>query len=637
MTKNQKSQIAVLKNICDYCSKNNKVFRLKQIAVVVIIIYKIFAVGHVFAAPVNNKQLQVKQHDGKSLVIYITGDENYIKMHDENGYTILFDDSTQNYVYADIQNNRLVPTEYIAGSINPESLNIKKNLVDSPEIIRQKSINFTLDGYTSKPSPKSEKLQSGKLDNVNNIVIFIKFADDTSKFVNETFYNSKFNDINSNSMYCYLKSISFNKVNVLSEFYPRDNSGKLIWYVDSKPRNYYISYSSTNKTGYSGNTERKNREQDLLERIIKYTDSQISNSPNYDNNNDGFIDNICFVVSGKAVISKNSEILWPHKWSFYDKNVYLKGKQVMIYNMIPEDYSGVGVLSHEMLHTLGAPDLYHYSYDSYVPVGEWDVMANTNYDYPQNTSTYIKQSYLGWIDNIPEITNTCTYTLNPSTSPNNNCFKIKSPYSSNEYYVLEYRIKSDSSDNAIPGSGLLVYRINTDLYGYGNRNGSPDEVYIFRPNGTIDFNSTIKFANFCKEKNRTSIGYNSNPKIFLSDGTYENISITDIGNCDSTIKFYVTIPGSVPCITDVEDNENENLQIHLFPNPAINTINIGLEYYNITKIQIVDMMGKTVKNIENIQLQNNSMTIDIIELANGIYNVIIISDNQIITKKFVKM
>jgi M6 family metalloprotease-like protein len=73
-----------------------------------------------------------------------------------------------------------------------------------------------------------------------------------------------------------------------------------------------------------------------------------------------------------------------------------------------------------MFHSLGAPDLYHYSYDGLQPVYTWDVME-TNLNPPQHMGAYMKYKYGEWITSIPVITSSGTYTLNPLTSSANNC------------------------------------------------------------------------------------------------------------------------------------------------------------------------------------------------------------------------
>lgn len=117
----------------------------------------------------------------------------------------------------------------------------------------------------------------------------------------------------------------------------------------------------------------------------------------------------------------------------------------------------------------------------------------------QNMTAYTKYRYCKWIDEIPEISKAGTYTLNPvgGSSKENIAYKIK-PVGSDEYFVVEYR-KKEGFDKSLPGSGLLIYRINPAYTGGNvNYNGTTrlDEQYIFRPNGTTTSDGDITKAFF---------------------------------------------------------------------------------------------------------------------------------------------
>ena len=56
-------------------------------------------------------------------------------------------------------------------------------------------------------------------------------------------------------------------------------------------------------------------------------------------------------------------------------------------------YFSVSVMCHEMFHTLGAPDLYHYDDEvGFAPVGPWDLMGQ-NGATPQHPGVYMKHKY----------------------------------------------------------------------------------------------------------------------------------------------------------------------------------------------------------------------------------------------------
>jgi hypothetical protein len=208
-----------------------------------------------------------------------------------------------------------------------------------------------------------------------------------------------------------------------------------------------------------------------------------------------------------------------------------------------------------MFHSIGAPDLYHYDsgFGDLHPVAEWDVME---YDMnpPQHMGAYMKYRYGNWMSTITVITNPGQYTLNPlnSVTATNVAYKIPSPNSASEYFVVEYRNTSGTFESSLPGSGMIIYRINTDFDGMGNADydGSMvlDEVYVYRPNGTLSNNGASDDAFFCLDAGRTVFNTTSNPSCFLSDGTPGGINISDITSAAGTITFTLN-SSSAPVVT----------------------------------------------------------------------------------------
>lgn len=493
------------------------------------------------AAYLENVPMTLTQPDGTKLECFASGDEFYNYLHDAQGFTIIQDHATGFYVYADLQDGELVPTDLVAGRSNPAS-RLKLYLNISPEKRMEKRKAWDVPEHLQKPETRNRDTNHGTL---NNLVIFIRFADD-GEFEN-TFssVNNMFNENQSEvSMQSYFKEVSYNQINIPTTFYPVPDGEKILSYQDTYYRSFFQPYdATTNPNGYNGDNERTEREHALLERAVKYiTDNNmIPDDLNVDYDDDGYVDNVCFVVRGN--VGAWSSLLWPHQWSLYTKSVYINGKRVWTFNFQLADAVNnfnTSTMCHEMNHSLGAPDLYHYSYTGPTPVGSWDLMQS-NATPPQHMGAYMKYMYGNWIDEIPEITEPGVYTLHDISSSTNNCYKIASP-ESNQYYVLEYRKKS--VETAIPGTGLLIYRINTDEEGYGNRYWDGvtrfDEVYIFRPGGTTTAEGSINSAYFSADSDRTAFDATTNPKPFLIDGTVDNdLMISGISAAGETISFIV--------------------------------------------------------------------------------------------------
>jgi M6 family metalloprotease-like protein len=445
----------------------------------------------VAAAPLRFVPQRVMQPDGAILECFASGDEYYNWLHDELGYTIVQNPSTGYYVYALPGKGGLSPSSLIPGRGNPALLGVEPWLmIPAEEIIARREASLA-----AVPGPV---VNAPTLGSFTNIVIFIRFSDETEFADTYSKYTQMFNDsaAGKSSQFTYFREVSYGAVSIPTNLYPVPDSGTTAWsYQDSHPRGYYQPYdSTTNPLGYQGGdngSERTQREHALLKAAVDSVGRFVPASVNLDTDNDSRVDNVVFIVRGSP--TGWSSLLWPHKWSLYTVTANINGKRVYSYNLQLQSSINVGVLCHEMYHSLGAPDLYHYTSSAVTPVGSWDIMA-TSPSTPMHMGAYMKYKYGGWISSPRLISSPGTYWLNPVTSSAGNLCKVASPYSATEFFVLEYRKKVGIFERSLPGEGLLVYRINSARN--GNANGPPDEIYIYRPNGTATVNGTLSSAAF---------------------------------------------------------------------------------------------------------------------------------------------
>ena len=483
------------------------------------------------AAYLTNVPRTLVQPNGDTLHCFISGDEFHHWLHDKDGYTIIQDKQTGYYVYAIREGETLAPTSYIAGKVNPASVGLAPYQNISASLWSQK--REQMEAPARKMDMGSAATKGEKNHGIlNNIIIFVNFADDGGFEQSFADVNRMFNDSSANaiSMYNFFKQMSFGQLAIPSYFFPAPQGDKVMSYTDSHPRNYFAEYSPvTNYIGYQNESERTDREHSLIEGALAYVESMIPEDLDLDYDGDGRVDNVCFIVRGE--VGDWSSLLWPHKWSLYSRECYLHGKRVSTYNFQLDGtpaYYNTSVFCHEMFHTLSAPDLYHYSDDfsRLTPVGRWDLMAN-NTNPPQQTAAYMKYKYGNWIENIPIITTNGTYTLYPGNSDRKDkmCYMMQCPGKTNEYYAFEYRRQSAPNDSTINGSGLLVYRIWQGTSGNANYDGKNvfDEVYLFRPDGTPKANGDLSNAHFDATKGRDHIDLSTNPVPYFCDGTIDSL------------------------------------------------------------------------------------------------------------------
>lgn len=472
---------------------------------------------------------QIEQPDGVKIDCFISGDEYYNWLHDKDGYTIIQANDGY-YYYGELSGEQIVPTVYKVNSVNPGLAGLKKWAKISSHAYEEVRKKYT--------SGLTRGLKAPHTGTLNNIVVYIKFSDDTEFTNTRQFFDDKFNLVSGISLKSYYQEVSYNQFTISSTHYPDCAMTTNLSYTDSHPRSYFQPYNATtNPNGYNNDSERTTREHTLLKDALDWIsiNSPVPAALNVDGDNDGYVDNVCFNIRGGN--GAWASLLWAHSWALYSYNVYINGKRVWEYTFQPETQLEVKTICHEMFHAIGAPDLYHYSYDGLHPVQNWDLMESGF----GHMGAYMKWKYASqtWISSIPEITVSGTYTLNPLTSSTGNCYKIASPNSTTEFYVVEYRKASGTFEGNLPGSGLLVYRIDPS-YG-GNSNGPPDEVYIYRPDGTTTVNGNTSTAFYSLESGRTAINDATNPSGFLQNGSPGGISISNVTSAGSTISFTVGI------------------------------------------------------------------------------------------------
>ncbi len=512
----------------------------------------------------------VTQPDGSKLECFASGDEYHNWLHDKDGYTIIQSQTTGFYTYAVRSGSQIVAGDLIAGRGNPAMRGLSPNINISKAAYKElRESRFQFPDTRDAPTTGT----------INNLVVYVRFSGEAEFGQTIATYDGWFNSSVSSQKNYFLEA-SYNQLTVNTTFYPAASGGNVVSWQDSHTRGYFQPYNaSTNTIGYRNDTELQDREFTLLAAAIAGVAAAVPADLVIDADSDGNVDNVVFIVSGAS--GGWSDLLWPHRWSIYDRTVSLRGKRVYDFNFQLRDFlntNNVGVICHEFFHTLGAPDLYHYNESVFTPVGSWDLMEN-NTNPPQHMGAYMKWKYGDWIASIPTITTSGSFTLNPLTSSTGNCYRINSPYSASEYFVVEYRRKTGTYENSLPGSGLLVYRINTGV-GDGNAEGPPDEVYIYRPGGTTSADGTISTAHFSSTVGRTAINATTNPAPFLTSGAAGGLSLFNIGAAGTTISFSngVSTPAT---ITWTPSSISKTLSLYGTTSQTLtigNTGNLSLNY-----------------------------------------------------------
>ncbi|MCK5820693.1 MAG: M6 family metalloprotease domain-containing protein [Bacteroidales bacterium] len=519
-----------------------------------------------------NVPMTIEQPDGTKFHCLASGDEFYNYLHDNKGYTIVLNPADGYFYYGIRQGDEVLPSKYLVNTVIPGEVGLIPGAKISENLYRQKREAFlapmNMKGMTDAPT-------TGQ---VNQLSIYISFADDSIFETPREEYFDAYRAMDKPSLRHYYHEVSYERLFVDTYHYPNSPDTINVTYISEHPRAYFMPHSAANPDGYTGG-QKTGREHTLLKNAIEFVRDQIPDSLDLDANNDGNVDNVCFTIKGGTTAW--STLLWPHRWSLYSQTASIRGLVVRDYLFMLEGTFEVSTLCHEFFHVLGAPDLYHYT-DTGAPIacGPYDIMdQSSGHGY---MGAFMKYKYGDWIASIPEINESGTYSIYPLQNPENNIYKISSPLHPSEYFILEYRKREGMYEASIPGEGLIVYRINPAA-GNGNAGGPPDEIYVYRPGGTLTENGA--FSNAPLGKTRFAMSDGTNPSSFLYNNGNSGkggLDLFNVINYDDSITFEVNIV-SLHAPVDLTYNLSDG-EIDL---DWLNLYTEGFEHYMIYKNDVL--------------------------------------------------
>ena len=242
---------------------------------------------------------------------------------------------------------------------------------------------------------------------------------------------------------------------------------------------------------------------ELVEEACKGVADKV-NFADYDWDNDGEVDQVFLLYAGRGENDygrKDSTVIWPHMASLildwdYKDGVVLQGKRINIYacsneiwsNSLHPHLAGIGTFCHEFSHCLGLPDLYNTEEGNSV-LGDYDLMDYGSYLgegwCPVGYSSY-ERYVCGWL--TPEPTDDpagITSLLPLHTNPDARIYR--SSKDANDYYLIEYRQKAESSwDKFYPKTGLQAWHIDYDKTAWMNNEVNNDPNHLRVERMTVD-------------------------------------------------------------------------------------------------------------------------------------------------------
>ena len=182
----------------------------------------------------------------------------------------------------------------------------------------------------------------------------------------------------------------------------------------------------------------------------------------WDLNGDGILDRLLVLHSGNAQESGGpADSIWSH-FSTLVTPIEIGEWEIKHYTISSLE-SGLGTLVHEMIHQMGAYDLYDVNSDlpsrNWNGLGDWDIMASGNWNgnamipAMPGGATLVTINGLGIESVNPELDQ--NITLYPMSSTQNNTRVISIDTAPGESVLITYRADS-GFDSALPGAGLIV-------------------------------------------------------------------------------------------------------------------------------------------------------------------------------------
>ena len=532
---------------------------MKKFALLLICLMAMFRASAVPAYPY---PVTVTQPDGTTLVIQGHGDEFYHFTTTADGYTIVKNDAGY-YVYAQLQNNRLTPTDRIARNQAERTANDVSFLEATGKMLIEKANN---EGARKARRKVATKESDSYYKNFRGLVILVNFSDRKfSRSDAHSVYDHMFNDVN----YKGYKNENGTSnrygsmfIGGVRDYFSQNSMGKFAPQFDVVGP-VDVDMKSTDVEG-TGNAWV------VFAQAIANLSSTVDFSK-YDADGDGLVDMMYFIVAGYgANYSGNSDAyLWPHKWSLeYVDIPRYNGKRMGKYACSVELYGwesnnqtildGIGTVCHEFSHVLGLPDEYDTDYEaggqSHDP-GQWSVMAGGSYSQlgrlPVGYSAF--QRYASGFLTPKVITSTGKFELNPMQE-NNEAYMLKTPVDK-EFFLLENR-QQTGWDAMLPGHGMLVFRVdstNLEVWESNKVNATPSHNYyelLRAGNSTSGAQASDPFPG---TSNIMTLNNSTTPSLCTWNGTYNTFGLTEITETNGVINFTVNKEGNVEML--VEDFE----------------------------------------------------------------------------------
>ena len=507
-----------------------------------------------WAIPANKTAIMFTQSDGSKLTLRLVGDEFFHYNTTADGYTVLLN-SAGSYEYAVKQGDVLVSSGMLAHDAAMRTQAERQLLNEVGTHLR--ASNDVQHARLSRARAQQPVMREPVVDysNFRGLIILINYTDrqfgmdDPHDFYDKMVNQENYTGFNFNGRFQRCTGSMYDYFN--------DQSGGIF-----KPQFDIIGpidldFASTDHDGT------RNSWQIFMEAFNQA--STMVDLSDYDNNGDGTVDMIYFLVAGYSAnySGNNQGYLWPHKFYLFNPSNHTwipYASSTEIYGWESQGYAvplGIGTMTHEFSHVLGLPDLYDTDYEdhgqSHDP-GGWDVMAGGDYNMGRTPCAYSawERYALGWIQPL-EISGPGTYTLQ-NVGTTGDGLILRTPVE-NEFFMLDNR-QNIKWDAYLPGHGMLIARIdstNEEIWNSNEVNCYPDHNYyeLLRAGGSESGASSSD--PFPGARGVTAVGNMTEPSLRTWAGIESLFELKNIREEGGVISFDVI--DAVPPESLIEDFE----------------------------------------------------------------------------------
>lgn len=450
---------------------------MKKVLIIGLLLIAISPLFRVSAVPAVPTPIKIIQPDGKELTVRLNGDEKVNWYSSIDGYTLM--KNGDGYLCYAIQNTsgNLEASNLIATDVEKRSSNdisilngLKKGLFYSESQITTLKEIWNISEINTRSTRDYET--DGVIGSFKTLCALVEYPERPMVKTNEEF----------EALMTQVGYSSYGAKGSVRDFYLEASFGQMELnvtvvgpYTAPQSSKYYAG-----DDGLSSNVRK------LAKWAIQQADEDVDFA-DYDNDGDGFIDGFHFIFAGHGAEAGASNSIWSHKWNF-ESMLSFDGKYIDTYSCSPElrdnvgtELTSIGVVCHEMCHAFSAPDFYDTdnagSGGNYVGTGNWDLMAGGSWNgspsgaQPATINMYQKSKFK-WVTPVELKSPQTIYGMACSTeSPEAYFFTTDTE---GEYFLIENR-QPVGFDVALPGHGLIIYRVSENLYGMNA--GHPQKVY----------------------------------------------------------------------------------------------------------------------------------------------------------------